>query len=133
MLYEVITHGDVGLAAKGIQATDDIGQVVRQVFLQHQLAVVVQEVVGAAPGNDQDAVAAAAVGRLDDEFAGVTDQVGQVRRLTVELDHGDKVRYREPDSQIGFLGGGWLTMGMLLSLPMVLAGAVVMTVAYRKG
>jgi len=41
--------------------------------------------------------------------------------------------FREPDSQIGFLGGGWLTMGMLLSLPMVLAGAVVMTVAYRKG
>jgi phosphatidylglycerol---prolipoprotein diacylglyceryl transferase len=29
---------------------------------------------------------------------------------------------REPDSQIGFLAGGWLTMGMLLSLPMIAAG-----------
>ena len=39
--------------------------------------------------------------------------------------------FREPDVQIGFLGGGWLTMGMLLSAPMVVAGVVVMTVAYR--
>lgn len=30
---------------------------------------------------------------------------------------------REPDTQLGFLVGGWLTMGMLLSVPMVLAGA----------
>jgi phosphatidylglycerol---prolipoprotein diacylglyceryl transferase len=29
---------------------------------------------------------------------------------------------REPDSQIGFLAGGWLTMGMILSLPMIAAG-----------
>lgn len=27
--------------------------------------------------------------------------------------------FREPDAQIGYLAGGWLTMGMLLSLPMV--------------
>jgi phosphatidylglycerol:prolipoprotein diacylglycerol transferase len=31
--------------------------------------------------------------------------------------------FREPDQQIGYLAGtGWLTMGMLLSLPMVLIG-----------
>jgi len=30
--------------------------------------------------------------------------------------------FREPDSSLGFLMGGWLTMGMLLSLPMVIAG-----------
>ena len=30
--------------------------------------------------------------------------------------------FREPDQQIGFLFGGWLTMGMVLSLPMVLIG-----------
>ncbi len=30
--------------------------------------------------------------------------------------------FREPDQQIGFLFGGWLTMGMGLSLPMVLIG-----------
>jgi phosphatidylglycerol:prolipoprotein diacylglycerol transferase len=29
---------------------------------------------------------------------------------------------RLPDSQIGYLYGGWLTMGMVLSLPLVLAG-----------
>jgi phosphatidylglycerol:prolipoprotein diacylglycerol transferase len=30
--------------------------------------------------------------------------------------------FREPDAQLGYLAGGWLTMGMVLSLPMVLAG-----------
>jgi phosphatidylglycerol:prolipoprotein diacylglycerol transferase len=30
---------------------------------------------------------------------------------------------REPDPQLGYLAFGWLTMGQLLSLPMVLAGA----------
>jgi phosphatidylglycerol---prolipoprotein diacylglyceryl transferase len=29
---------------------------------------------------------------------------------------------REPDAQIGYLAGGWLTMGMVLSLPMIAAG-----------
>jgi phosphatidylglycerol---prolipoprotein diacylglyceryl transferase len=29
---------------------------------------------------------------------------------------------REPDAQLGFLTGGWLTMGMALSLPMLVAG-----------
>jgi phosphatidylglycerol:prolipoprotein diacylglycerol transferase len=30
--------------------------------------------------------------------------------------------FREPDAQLGYLFGGWLTMGMLLSIPMVLVG-----------
>ncbi|MBV2144010.1 prolipoprotein diacylglyceryl transferase [Falsochrobactrum sp. TDYN1] len=30
--------------------------------------------------------------------------------------------FREPDAQLGYLFGGWLTMGMVLSLPMVLFG-----------
>ncbi|WP_343312439.1 prolipoprotein diacylglyceryl transferase [Brucella sp. BE17] len=30
--------------------------------------------------------------------------------------------FRQPDAQLGYLFGGWLTMGMLLSLPMVLLG-----------
>jgi len=33
---------------------------------------------------------------------------------------------RVPDVQIGYLAGGWLTMGMLLSLPMLLVGAVLL-------
>jgi len=31
--------------------------------------------------------------------------------------------FREPDQQIGYLFGGWFTMGMALSIPMALAGA----------
>lgn len=30
--------------------------------------------------------------------------------------------FREPDPQLGYLAGGWLTMGMVLSLPMLAAG-----------
>ncbi|MEM0898753.1 MAG: prolipoprotein diacylglyceryl transferase [Pseudomonadota bacterium] len=34
--------------------------------------------------------------------------------------------YREPDAQIGYLFGGWFTMGMLLSLPMFVFGVMAM-------
>jgi len=40
--------------------------------------------------------------------------------------------FREPDSQIGFLAGGWLTMGMVLSLPMIAAGLLIMILAYHR-
>jgi phosphatidylglycerol:prolipoprotein diacylglycerol transferase len=30
---------------------------------------------------------------------------------------------RVPDQQIGYLAGGWVTMGQVLSLPMILVGA----------
>lgn len=40
--------------------------------------------------------------------------------------------FREPDSHIGYLAGQWLTMGMLLSLPMAVAGLVILFWAYRR-
>jgi phosphatidylglycerol:prolipoprotein diacylglycerol transferase len=39
--------------------------------------------------------------------------------------------FREPDPQLGFLWGG-LTMGMLLSVPMVIAGAIIIVAAWRR-
>jgi phosphatidylglycerol---prolipoprotein diacylglyceryl transferase len=39
--------------------------------------------------------------------------------------------FREPDPQLGFLWGG-LTMGMLLSVPMVIAGAILIVSSWRK-
>lgn len=39
--------------------------------------------------------------------------------------------FREPDVQIGFLSGG-LTMGMTLSIPMIVAGVIAMVVATRR-
>jgi phosphatidylglycerol:prolipoprotein diacylglycerol transferase len=39
---------------------------------------------------------------------------------------------REPDGQLGFVAFEWLTMGQLLSVPMVLTGALLMLVAYRR-
>ena len=38
--------------------------------------------------------------------------------------------FREPDPQLGFLWGG-LTMGMLLSVPMVIVGAIIIVTAWR--
>jgi phosphatidylglycerol:prolipoprotein diacylglycerol transferase len=40
--------------------------------------------------------------------------------------------FREPDPQLGFLWGG-LTMGMLLSIPMMVAGLAVMYAAWSRG
>ena len=40
--------------------------------------------------------------------------------------------FRAPDAHIGFLAGGWLTMGQLLSLPLLLLGAGLVIVAYRN-
>jgi phosphatidylglycerol:prolipoprotein diacylglycerol transferase len=40
--------------------------------------------------------------------------------------------FREPDAHLGFLAGGWLTMGMLLSLPMILLGVIFMATSYRR-
>ncbi len=38
---------------------------------------------------------------------------------------------RMPDAHIGYLAFDWLTMGHILTLPMLLFGAVLMTLAYR--
>jgi phosphatidylglycerol:prolipoprotein diacylglycerol transferase len=56
--------------------------------------------------------------------AGLFLVVYAVARILVEF-------VRVPDVQLGYLAGDWLTMGMLLSLPMLLAGAGLMVWAYR--
>ena len=40
--------------------------------------------------------------------------------------------YRVPDAHLNYLALGWVTMGQILSLPMLLLGAVMMITAYRK-
>jgi phosphatidylglycerol:prolipoprotein diacylglycerol transferase len=39
---------------------------------------------------------------------------------------------RMPDAHMGYLAFGWLTMGQLLSAPMILVGAFLLTLAYRR-
>ena len=46
-------------------------------------------------------------------------------RITVEF-------WRIPDEHINYLAGGWFTMGMLLTLPMLLVGLTLMFMAYRR-
>ena len=48
-----------------------------------------------------------------------------VFRFLVEL-------VRQPDPQLGYLAFGWLTMGQLLSLPLVAVGVILLTLAYRR-
>jgi phosphatidylglycerol:prolipoprotein diacylglycerol transferase len=40
--------------------------------------------------------------------------------------------FREPDAQIGFDAFGWMSRGQLLSLPMIIIGAILLVVAYRS-
>lgn len=39
---------------------------------------------------------------------------------------------REPDVQLGYLWGGWLTMGQVLSIPVIIAGIVLLVYAAKK-
>lgn len=40
--------------------------------------------------------------------------------------------FREPDDHIGYLAFDWLTMGQILSMPLIIAGAVFMLLAYQR-
>jgi phosphatidylglycerol:prolipoprotein diacylglycerol transferase len=40
---------------------------------------------------------------------------------------------RVPDQQIGYLALGWVTMGQVLSVPMIIAGVVLFVLAQRRG
>jgi phosphatidylglycerol:prolipoprotein diacylglycerol transferase len=40
--------------------------------------------------------------------------------------------FRQPDPQLGFIAFGWLTMGQLLSVPLVIIGISLLVLAYRK-
>ena len=40
--------------------------------------------------------------------------------------------FRQPDPQLGFIAFGWLTMGQLLSLPMIIFGSILVWLAYKR-
>ncbi len=40
--------------------------------------------------------------------------------------------FRQPDPQLGFVAFGWMTMGQLLSLPMILIGLILLVWIYRN-
>jgi len=40
---------------------------------------------------------------------------------------------REPDVQLGFIAFDWLTMGMILSLPLIITGIVLLLMSHRQG
>jgi phosphatidylglycerol---prolipoprotein diacylglyceryl transferase len=40
--------------------------------------------------------------------------------------------WRIPDAHIGYVAGGWVTMGMVLSAPLLLAGVALLFMAYRN-
>jgi phosphatidylglycerol:prolipoprotein diacylglycerol transferase len=39
---------------------------------------------------------------------------------------------RQPDAHLGFIAFNWMTMGQLLTLPMLIIGIILMTLAYRR-
>lgn len=51
--------------------------------------------------------------------------VYSIARMSIEF-------VRVPDVQLGYLAGGWLTMGMLLSIPMLVIGLLLLRIAYRR-
>ena len=64
-----------------------------------------------------------------DEWADENGELGPVYgvgRFIVEF-------VRVPDQQIGYLALGWVTMGQVLSLPMIIAGVILFVLAHRRG
>ncbi|MCQ2444659.1 MAG: prolipoprotein diacylglyceryl transferase, partial [Mailhella sp.] len=57
--------------------------------------------------------------------AGMFAVLYSLSRMSVEF-------FRVPDAQIGYLFGGWLTMGQLLCLPLLAAGAALLWSAYGR-
>jgi phosphatidylglycerol---prolipoprotein diacylglyceryl transferase len=57
--------------------------------------------------------------------AGLFLVIYSLARIAVEF-------WRLPDEHLGYLAGGWVTMGMLLSLPMLLIGLTLLLMAYRR-
>lgn len=41
--------------------------------------------------------------------------------------------FREPDSHLGFVSFNWMTRGQQLCIPMIIAGAIMFWLAYRRG
>ncbi len=39
---------------------------------------------------------------------------------------------RQPDAQLGYIAFGWLTMGQILSLPLIAVGLILLSLAYRR-
>ncbi len=39
---------------------------------------------------------------------------------------------REPDAQLGYLWGEWLTMGQVLSVPLIVVGSITLVYAYKR-
>lgn len=39
---------------------------------------------------------------------------------------------RQPDAQLGYLAFGWVTMGQVLSLPLIVVGVALLTLAYGR-
>ncbi|MCF5281189.1 prolipoprotein diacylglyceryl transferase, partial [Pseudomonas syringae] len=39
---------------------------------------------------------------------------------------------RVPAAQLGYLAWGWVTMGQILSLPMIIAGLLLIWLAYKR-
>lgn len=57
-------------------------------------------------------------------FLGVFMVMYGVARFLIEF-------VRQPDAQLGYLWGGWLTMGQCLSFPLIIAGIVILVVAWK--
>ena len=58
-------------------------------------------------------------------FLGVFLIVYGLARFAVEF-------VRQPDAQLGYLWGGWLTMGQVLSAPLVIAGIAVLAFSVAR-
>src|SRR5690606_8017166 len=86
----LLDHGAVRLAGEAVHAAEDIGDVMADLRGRDQRAIAAAEILADPAGDHQDAVAAAAGGRLDDELVVPGQQLLDAPGLVVGLDHPEQ-------------------------------------------
>jgi len=103
-LHAVLDQHVVGLAAEAEQSREHVRQVVVELVAVEEAAVGAAVLVAAAPGDDEDAVAARAVRRLDHELLAMGDLLVQLGDLVLLAHHGVQLGHRQAGRERQVLG-----------------------------
>ncbi len=100
----VLDQRAIGQATQAVHAAEDVGNVVSQLVFSGQAAVGLAVASVDLAGDDQDALAPAAMGRLDDEFLVRRQQFRQPVDLVFDFDHRVQLRHADAGSDGQLLG-----------------------------
>ena len=102
--HPILDHRLVGLAAQAVHAAQDVGDVVLQVSHRHHRPTHLAELFACPALDNDNPLAAAAVGGLDDEVRVAVQQLRQPADAVVGLDDAVERRHGNAGRQCQLLG-----------------------------